>query len=298
MPDEKTQAAAATTATQTPPQGSAHSQSTAAAQPKSAIPAEYAGKSAEEIYSALTDRYKDYDTVKERAALADRFDSLKVTPENVEQTRKWITDMMGGLSSGKQAMFNRETGQIVWVDAQGKQTTAPSPAEQQDIFADWETLDGRTQGQRLAQHTEQALNSRVNQVVEHYNREFTQALQRLEQRNNLFVDVLERWIENPNLKPKDLLAKVAELQSGANPVELAARELGTPAQIQQQIQEGIAQGIAAFKQQWEAEHSAPNLAPSMGMRPHGVKDGQGKPVGLAELRNRVIGSWHQNGMTR
>ena len=262
------------------------------------LPAELTGKSAQEIGQYYNDRYKDYDSYKGRAEIADRFGTLKASPEEVENTRRWISGVLGGLRGGKRAVLNTETNQIEFVDGEGKVTQAPT--ETQDIFADWDTIDGRTQAQRLDQRVQTTINGKAQELVQRYDKEIREAMQRIEAKSNLFIDILERCMDNPSIKPREMLAKLNEYGQNGNSLDLATRELTAPAQTKAQIDAAVAAGIADFKNKWEQEHAAPLMGTPSGMRPrpHATLDANGKPASMAEVRKQVIQGWREKGLTQ
>src|SRR5271156_2274964 len=200
--------------------GSAHASSSAPASapaggqqqtPASALPAEFQGKSAEEIYAAVTGKYSDYDTLKTRAGEADAYSKVGMSPDKIQETVKWVTDVVAGLQGGKQAVFDRANNRIMFVDAQGRPTGETQPAgnqQQPDYFDENSSLlDPKGQAEKMSAYVwEQRLTPEVNKIVANFDQRFNQAVQQMNARDNIFLEVLDRWIANPKLKPREIMS--------------------------------------------------------------------------------------------
>lgn len=259
------------------------------------LPAELQGKSPDEIgqyYSSKLDGYKDYDQLKERAGKYGDYEALKLTPEQIRANTDWVTNILGGLQQGKAARFDAKTNTITWVDAQGNVQQAPANQQQQQDWRgqDWEMADENTRADRMAKHVwEDSLRPEVNRVVEQYNQQFAQALAGLDQKFNLFMDAVEQWQANPGkLKLREVISRANQMMQTkpGDYIKLAAEQIMSPEQQEQEIQTRVAAQLAEEKLKLEAQYNkAPILPAALSGAHRPVTEG---PKTLAEVRAQMI----------
>ena len=254
---------------------------------KFTLPTELAGKSAEEVAQYYSDRYKDYDDVKGRADRYGEYEKLNLKPDQIGNVQKWVTDVLAGLQGGKRAVLDSRTNQIVFIDDRGQQTQAPAQAAE-DWLNDWELADPRQQAERQAKHVwEGMLAPRVQELVTKYDSDIANAVRGMDAKFNTFMDALELWQSNPDLKIRDVLARANEMMR-SNPTDLlrsAADAILSPKQQEQKIKEEAAKLNAEFEAKWQAEHSAPALGASVGASHRFAHD---VPKNKQEARNRFL----------
>jgi len=287
------EAAAAAAATQNPASGGAPASGAPASGAPAGgggaasgfqLPSELHGKSPEEIGQYYSDRYKDYDDVKSRAEKLSGYEGLNLQPDNIKNLQKWTSDLLAGLNSGKRAVL--QNNQIVFVDDKTGQVA--QPAANEDWLADWELADPRQQAERQAKHVwDGMLAPKVNELVQKYDGEIRNAVTQLDVKFNAFMDALEVWQANPDLKIRDVLARANEM-SKSNPTDLirsAADAMLSPKQQEATIKAEVAKQVAEYQAKWEAEHKAPALGASAGAS---HRFGLETPKNKNEARSRFL----------
>ena len=254
---------------------------------KFTLPAELAGKSAEEVAQYYGDRYKDYDEVKGRADRYGEYEKLNLKPDQIGNVQKWVTDVLAGLQGGKRAALDPRTNQIVFIDDKGQQTQAPAQAAE-DWLNDFELLDPRQQAERQAKHVwDGMLAPRVQELVTKYDTDIANAVRGMDAKFNTFMDALELWQANPDLKIRDVLARANDMMR-QNPTDLlrnAADAILSPKQQELKIKEEAAKLAAEMQAKWEAEHQAPALGAATGASHRFALD---VPKNKGEARNRFL----------
>jgi hypothetical protein len=259
---------------------------------KFALPTELAGKSAEEVGQYYSDRYKDYDSYKERAGKYDGYADLKLTPEQIKNNIEWTQQVSGNLTRGLHAVYDPKTNQIQWVDGKGQAKTAPAQAEPQDWRgADWDLQDETARSDRMAGHIwKDLLTPEISRVVDTYNQQFAEALRQQEAQFAFFMDAVEQWQQNPTkLKLRDIIAKANEVthRQPADALRMAAADLLSPDQQRMEIENQVAARMAEFQTKWENEHKSPAMLPAPMGGSHRVSTGD-KPRTLADARAAMM----------
>lgn len=263
----------------------------AASQPSQfSLPTELQGRSAEDVARYYSDRYKDYDSIKERADKYGGYEETKLSPEHVKNLNKWATDLLAGLSSGKRAYL--KDNQVVFLDEAGQPSAQPPATQQPEWTADWELLDLNQQRDRMAGHIwNDQLTPKITELVKKYDEEIRSAVNNINSMFGTFMDAHEVWQANPSLNLRDLLSR-ANNMSRSNPAEWirdAAREMMSPKEQEQKVNELAAAKFAEMQAKWEAEHQAPALgAPTGGSH----RFAQDAPKNKKEARDRFLSNAH------
>lgn len=271
-----------------------------ASQPQAySLPQELGGKSAEEVGRYYAERYHDYDNIKSRADKFGEYEALNLRPDDIRQTVEWARGIVAPLMQGKRASWDRDGNRIVFLD--GESAPAAPAAAPQNAFENWETLEPRQQAERLAEYVYGTqLTPRVNEIAQGYDTRFNQAVQQMQQQFGVFMDAIDRWTQNPNLKPRDIVAKAVELmRAGQQPtsfIDLAAQQLASPAQMEAEVQKRVAAALAEEKAKAEAEkkNAAPILDTPTGIRPRGMFASDGKKLSRNEVRSRIWDNFRAN----
>jgi len=291
-------AAPASTNNSNSPATSAQPQPGAA--PASSLPAEYAGKSAEDIYNDLSSRYKDYDTIRERARVADQLKEYGYeNPEQVKQLRDWAQAIAGAASQGKAIVFDPRVQQYRAVDV----PSAPAqPQQQVDPYEGWEMLTPSDQAKRLNALVEQGVMGKVQQVAQIYEQRLNETLNQLHTRNDLFLTLMEQKLADPDLDVKqalDAAQKVTSLK-GEDLIRWATDQVRAPRASKKQLDEAVAKAVAEAKATWQAEqdkNAAPILDSPRSWQPRNINS-DGKSISKDEENRNLIRTFREKGWIR
>lgn len=266
----------------------------------SSLPSEYAGKSAEEIYNDLSGRYKDYDTIKERAALADKWGETGYkSPDEVRQLRDWAMSIAQATANGKAVVWDGKANQYRLID----QPNA-APQQQANPYEGWETLMPEEQGKRMGSMIEQQVMSRVQDIAKQYEQRLAQELGNLQTRNDLFLTLMEQKLADPDLDIRAALDNASKVTSlkGEDLIKWAVEQTRAPRVSKKERDEAVGAAIAKARAEWEAEHNA-NAAPIMDTPRtwadrNRMVNNDGKAMSREEENRHLLRSFREKGWLR
>lgn len=266
----------------------------------SSLPAEYAGKSAEEIYSDLSGRYKDYDSYKERAALADKWSETGYkSPSDVTQLRDWAMSIAQATAAGKAVVWDAKANQYRLID----QPNAPAQTAT-NPYEGWDTLMPEEQGKRMGTVIEQQVMTRVNDIAKQYEQRLVSELSNLQTRNDLFLTLMEQKLADPDLDVRAALDNATKVTSlkGEDLIKFAVDQARAPRQSKKQLDEAIGAAIAKARAEWDAENNknaAPILdTPRTWADRNRMTNDAGKPMSKEEENRHLLRSFREKGWLR
>lgn len=232
-----------------------------------ALPDELKGKGAEDIARYYTERYKDYDDLKGKAAQVDSWSKFG-KPEEVESRLSTFDKVAGALRQGKVIvadgsgqLYAKDVSDLTPAERRQAQSQTPATSDSGDWTDGYDLLAPTDQGRRLEKHMQSVFNSIIEAKAREYGEQIAQFQQGQWRQMDTLLNMLAQIQDHPELKIRDVLRVAGELGSkgAADPMKAAFDQFLTPAQVKAQAEKMAAEIIAEKEAKAQKERAERTL---------------------------------------
>lgn len=242
------------------------------------MPEKFQGKSAEEVARAYSELERNYGQAQQYKTVYDQIQQYG----GLDNLTGWVNY---GMHAYEQAQRSQQQPQ--------PQQTPQTHQEARAWWSDWDTLTPAEQAQRLVQQSVNPVVGYVNQIATNFAGQLQQWQEQQVRQNDVYRQVLEAKLANPNLDINSTLAQMLA-QAQANPrqlLDMVVRSQTAPAEIEREAQ----RRFEAMKADWELKQRNQQMGQVNGVTRQGYQVPQA-PTTKGEENQNILRTLLEKGM--